>query len=106
MVCLTKLYGEEAGKVNKEDWVRLWIHTPWGGLAAWIAFGCPIPYLIAIKPSVASLVVGGLVFLGEWVYEAFNDWRKEDKSYKDVLGIVWGFDIVGIGLLIGWRLLA
>jgi len=29
-------------------------------------------------------------------YEAFNDWRKKDASYKDVLGICWGWLIVGI----------
>jgi len=30
-------------------------------------------------------------------YEAFNDWRKHDHSYKDVLGICWGVLIGGIG---------
>lgn len=25
------------------------------------------------------------------LYEAFNDWRKQDKSYKDIIGGAFGF---------------
>lgn len=63
-----------------------------------MTFGCPIPYLIAINPTLASIVVGSLFFLGALIYEAFNDFRKVDHSYKDVIGIVWGYGIIGIAL--------
>ena len=86
--------------MTKNDWERLWMHTPWGGLGAWMTFGCPLPFLIPINPTLVSIVIGSLFFLGALGYEAFNDWRKVDHSYKDVIGIVWGYGIVGIALSI------
>lgn len=68
--------------MTKEDWVRLLLHLPWGILGVAIySFDKPL---------------GILCCLGTLVYEAFNDWRKKDASYKDVLGIVWGFFLGGI----------
>lgn len=76
--------------MTKEDWKRCLIHIPWGLLASG---------LIILHP-----LVGISVFAGEIGYEAFNDWRKKDHSYKDVLGIVWGFLIGSYALMI-WRLI-
>jgi len=67
--------------MTKEDWVRLWMHVPWGLLAV---------FLFVVNP-----LLGFTACFGTLTYEAFNDWRKHDSSYKDVLGIVWGFLIGG-----------
>lgn len=71
--------------MNKQDWVRLAIHLPWGLLAAALFLAHPALGITALSSSL--------------VYEAFNDWRKQDESFKDVLGIVWGWFI---GSLILW----
>lgn len=72
-----------------------------------MTFGCPLPYLIPMNITVASVVIGSLFFFGALIYEAFNDWRKQDLSYKDVLGIVWGYGIVGMAMImlrgLTWR---
>ena len=73
--------------MTKEDWVRLALHLPWGLIGAFIQAWRPDFGITAI-----ALMIG---------YEAFNDWRKEDASYKDVLGIVWGY-LIGSAIL--WRL--
>ena len=66
--------------------MRLWMHFPIGGISA----------LAYMKDPLLGLSILASTF----VYEVMNDWRKEDQSYKDVLGIVWGFGIVSvIGLL-------
>ena len=65
--------------MKKDDWRRLWMHFPWGALAAFVYTQDP--------------VAGLAILASEFIYEAFNDWRKKDWSYKDVLGIVWGFMI-------------
>ena len=77
--------------MNKEDWKRLVLHLPWGGLAVLICLGF-------------GSAEGVTVFAGELVYEGFNDWRKGDASYKDVLGIVWGFTLPLTAIAL-WRLL-
>lgn len=77
--------------MNKEDWVRLLIHIPWGMAAGFLFLADPL--------------LGATAFMGTLAYEAFNDWRKGDASYKDVLGIVWGFLIAGYcvwGIKIFW----
>ncbi len=71
---------------DKEDWIRLLIHIPWG--------------LLAVGLFLVDPLLGFTACLGTLIYEAFNDWRKKDDSYKDVLGIVWGFLIGGYVLLI------
>lgn len=91
--------------MTKEEWVRLLIHLPHGMIAGWIIFGCPIPFLLSIEPSVFLSVTGGLVFLGFIIRQAMQDWRKKDKSWKDVMGIVWGFAGMTALLTILWRLL-
>ena len=63
--------------MTKEDWVRLAIHLPWG--------------LMGASLLLYDARVGIFATVGMLTYEAFNDWRKKDASYKDVLGIVWGF---------------
>ena len=63
--------------MTSQDWKRLGMHFPIGAIARLVQLSDPI---------------SGLTILGLTVtYEAFNDWRKMDKSYKDVLGIVWGY---------------
>ena len=76
-------------EMTKSDWIRLWMHVPWGILGALLFIPNPLLGLTAC--------------LSMFVYEAFNDWRKKDESYKDVLGIVWGFFIGGI-LIWGFKL--
>ena len=73
--------------MTKEDWLRLGLHLPWGMLGAALLL--------------YDIRVGIFATVSMFIYEAFNDWRKHDKSYKDVLGIVWGFLI---GSFIIWGL--
>jgi len=72
--------------MGREDWTRLAIHLPWGFMGAALC----LPDR-AIGITATALMIG---------YEAFNDWRKKDKSYKDVLGIVWGFLIASFAFWI------
>ena len=69
--------------MSKEDWIRLWLHVPWGLLGAFLYF--------AVDKVFGVLAVTLMI-----CYEAFNDWSKHDHSYKDVVGIVWGVLIGGI----------
>lgn len=71
--------------MSKDDWLRLGMHFPIGGIAAWVA--------------TQNTAIGLTILFSTLIYEAFNDWRKKDASYKDVLGIVWGFGIIG-GILV------
>lgn len=71
----------------REEWVRLALHFPWGFLAA-----------VLLIPHVA---IGITALSSMFIYEGFNDWRKCDSSYKDVLGIVWGFLAGSLILWIG-----
>ena len=73
--------------MSKHDWIRFWLHFPIGLLAGWISLFYPI--------------IGLTFFLGFLTYEAMNDWRKWDWSYKDVLGGVAGYPV--IPLLISLR---
>ena len=72
--------------MTKKDWLRLLMHLPWGMLGAFIQ---------AWRQDFGITAIALMVS-----YEAFNDWRKKDDSYKDVLGIVWGYLI---GSIIIWR---
>ena len=96
--------------MKRDDWERLLLHLPWGLLGAF-----PLCWwLIAIKTRAVPALILPILLLGivasftaVWLmiaYEVVNDWRKVDHSYKDVLGIVWGYllGIIGIGL---WVLL-
>jgi len=64
------------------------IHYIAGGISAWVATLYPVLGLGLI-----------ITFL---VYEAMNDWRKEDWSYRDVLEFLIGLFVVAAGLSI-WR---
>ena len=71
--------------MNREEWHRLLIHTPWG--------------LLAIGLYLLDPLIAAVACLMELGYEFINDWRKHDKSYKDVVGIVWGILLGGYILL-------
>ena len=73
--------------MSRNDWLRLAMHLPVGLFPIWVYSW--------EKPLGLTLLAAVLI------YEAFNDWRKCDMSYKDVLGIVWG---AALGSII-WRLL-
>lgn len=75
--------------MTKEDWVRLGMHLPWG--------------LVGASLFISDRATGIAAILLMVAYEAFNDWRKHDSSYKDVLGIVWGF-LLGSYIIWGLRL--
>ena len=71
--------------MDRETWLRLWLHFPWGVLAVGLFLYHPL--------------LGAVACIAELVYEWFNDRSKGDKSYKDVLGIVWGILAGGYILL-------
>ena len=70
--------------MNREDWKRLLLHLPWGLLGALLQW-----WRVDYGITAVALII---------TYEGFNDWRKHDASYKDVLGIVWGYLIGGIAI--------
>ncbi len=72
-----------------EDIKRALLHFPVGVYVAW---------LITVNSALGIMM--GFTFL---IYEVMNDWRKEDKSYKDVYGYAIGLGIGAFGLYI-WRL--
>ena len=72
--------------MKAEEWKRLWMHLPWGMLAVGLFLYHPL--------------LGVTACFMELGYEAMNDWRKKDESYKDVIGIAWGILIGGYILLI------
>jgi len=72
--------------MTKEDWLRLWMHVPWG--------------LLAVGLFVFHPLLGATACFMELGYEILNDWRKKDESWKDVIGICWGILIGGYALLI------
>lgn len=93
--------------LTKEDWVRLLIHLPWGLIAAfpltwgvWALQSNLSPYAVLGLLLVSALVSLGILFV-ELAYEGFNDWRKRDASFKDVIGIANGY-ILGIGGISLW----
>ena len=55
---------------------------------------------IAALVQTQDLLFGQTILWTTLVYEAFNDWRKHDSSYIDVLGIVWGYGFTAIGIII------
>ena len=72
--------------MTKDEQYRFWLHAPVGGVAAWLTF------------ELAALGIMAMVsFL---FYEAIQDWRKKDRSYKDVIGAVTFYFVVGAVLLI------
>ena len=71
--------------MTREEWARLWMHVPWG--------------MLAVGLFVYHPLLGVVACFSELAYEAFNDWRKHDESYKDVVGSTWGILIGGYILL-------
>jgi len=53
------------------------MHVPWGVAGAFLFL-----YSAWVGATAIALMIG---------YEGFNDWRKKDSSYHDILGIVHGF---------------
>lgn len=72
------------------DVLRALLHFPVGVYAAW---------MMSIDGVSALAFV--LVFLA---YEAMEDWRIRDRSFKDILGFAWGI-AVGYPIFVVWRLL-
>lgn len=72
------------GKWSGQDWKRFWMHFPVGTACAWAI-------LSPLKDD-WRITVAGVVFTFIFiVYEAFEDWRIGDLSFKDILGLAWGF---------------
>lgn len=93
--------------MTKEDWIRCLIHLPWGILGAF-----PLSWWMFAPNhfwTVVLLILGiAASFTATWLmiaYEFANDWRKKDLSYRDILGIVWGYligiIIIGVIFIIG-----
>lgn len=74
------------------DWLRLLWHIPVGMLGVAI-----MGWAVLYKTVFIVNIVVGVVFLASFlVYEIMQDWRKGDKSFKDVIGAVVGIAIGGI----------
>ena len=63
--------------MSKDEIIRFIQHFPVGLFAAWLTLKMPI--------------VGIMFFIGFLFYQAIQDWRKVDWSYKDVIGFVCGY---------------
>ena len=73
-----------------KDNKRLLQHIPPGIVSAVLCYELPL--------------IGALSFVGFWLYEFIQEWRKADKSYKDCIGFLDGFTGTAI-LIVIWRLL-
>ena len=62
------------------------MHAPVGGIAAWLTY--------------EHEAIGVTAMLSFLFYEAIQDWRKKDRSHKDVIGAVTFYFIVGAVLII------
>jgi len=72
--------------MSKLDWIRFWLHVPVGIICAGLMFFMPWH--------------GAFLTVGFLAYEAMNDWRKKDSSYKDIFGFLFGFGGASILLLL------
>ncbi len=72
--------------MSKDDILRALMHFPVGVYVAW---------LVTVDPTLCWLL--GISFL---VYEAMNDWRKKDWSYKDILGFTVGLGVGSFGVFL------
>ena len=66
--------------MTKHDFYRLLIHILPGAVSAWIM----------IHSSLAGLVSVCLFVL----YERWQGRIKKDRGYKDLVGFVWGFNLL------------
>ena len=84
-----------------DKFIRAVMHIPVGlGVVAIIC----LPILLGFPTllCLALIVVGSLAGLSFLVYQIMQDWRKGDKSFKDVIGFVEGLfigAILGFGCL-------
>jgi len=85
--------------------LRLLLHLPHGMIAGWIIFGCPIPFLLSIMPTLVYALIGIAVYLGFIIRQAMQDYGEEHGSWNDVIGIVWSFAGIAALLIIMERLL-
>lgn len=69
--------------LTKQDIIRAALHFPVGMFTAWLG---------TINPVVCAVFGAGFL-----VYEALEDWRIKDLSYKDVFGYLIG---IGAGSVI------
>ncbi len=74
----------------KKDTKRLLMHIPPGIIAAFLCYTLPL--------------LGVCAFMGFWLYEFIQEWRKADKSYKDCIGFLDGFTGMAIIVYI-WRVI-
>ncbi len=70
--------------MTKDEIIRAFLHLPVGLLNAWFF-------------SFNEMLGLGMVitFL---CYEAMNDWRKKDWSYKDIFGYAFGLGLGGVAI--------
>ena len=83
-----------------DKFIRAVMHIPVGlGVVAIIC----LPILLGFPSSLsfAFIVLGLFAGLSFLVYEVLQDWRKGDKSFKDVIGFVEGL-FLGAFMVIGW----
>jgi RsiW-degrading membrane proteinase PrsW (M82 family) len=103
--CLYRLLLLPPQGLTKEEWIRLLVHLPQGMVAAWWVFGFAIPFLAPIELSLRSVLAGFALLFVFIAYQFIQEWRKKDGSWRDVVGICWGFVLTGSILGILWRLL-
>jgi len=65
------------GKWAKSDFIRFWLHFPVGVICSWLVYSLG--------------AVGVIASVGFMFYEALEDWKINDLSFKDMLGFLWGF---------------
>lgn len=73
--------------MTRRDWHRFWMHFPIGMLGAWMVY--------------QHTALGIMLTIYFLTYEVMNDWRKQDRSYKDVIGAAWGYGLVGAMVALG-----
>lgn len=72
--------------MSRLDWVRCFIHLPVGCVAALLTWG---------------LGGQGIIFsVGFMFYEALEDWKISDCSYKDMFGFLIGYGVTSGCILI------
>ena len=71
--------------MTKSDIIRAALHFPVGVFTAWL--------------GTVNLVTCAVFGTGFLVYEALEDWRIADRSYKDIFGYLIG---IGVGSFILW----
>lgn len=76
--------------MTKADWIRAAEHTPHGVAVVFI--------MAYIQPQELGIAIGVMAGLSFLFYQIMQDWRKGDKSFKDVVGFVAGI-FIGAGIV-------